>query len=88
MLNRLWKIPNPKHQITNKFKLNPFRVFWDMGRAHEISKFKISSEKVCFEHLDFDIWYCLLFAIWSLEFINPPNIEQLPRELSEGGITE
>ncbi len=66
MLNRLCKIPNHKHQIPNKFK-------------YLIPKFKISSEKICFEHWDFDIWYYLLFGICSLEFINPLNIEQLGR---------
>ncbi len=52
MLNRLWKIPNHKHQITNKFKyLNS----------------KSNPLAVCFGHLEFDIGYCLVFVIWSLE---------------------
>ena len=39
-MHRLWKKPNPKHQITNKFKML-------------ISKFE--NEKVCFEFLPQDI---------------------------------
>jgi hypothetical protein len=58
------KIPNLKHQITNKFQyLNS----------------KQTLEKVCFEHWDFGIWYCLVFGIWSLGFMSPSNIEQLQK---------
>jgi len=67
MLNRLWKIPNFKHQI------KPLQGLWGRGQSSrkkiQITNFKISGEKVCFEHLDFDIRYCL-------EFI-PQDIEQI-----------
>ena len=45
MLDKEWKNPNPKHQITNKFKLSPFRACGDVGRAHENSKQTLRSKK-------------------------------------------
>ena len=73
MLNKEWKILNPKHQILNKFKcLN--------------SKFKTNLSKESFTKERFAvfvigilvIWYCLGFRISNLGFISLLN-KQLRR---------
>ena len=86
-MHRLWKKPNPKHQITNKFKIliSKFKnekvcfeqtFLWERKRYQRKKENNIFSKGFC-EAKKF-IWYCLVFGIWSLEFI-PQDIEQLWR---------
>jgi len=79
MLDKEWKNPNLKHQITNKFKLSPFRACGDVGRAHEKSKQTLRSKKSVLNIwiLVFGIVWYLGFRVWSL---SPQDIEQMQEE--------
>ncbi len=69
MLNRLWNIPNPKHQITNKFKyLN--------------SKQTLSKSVLNIGILTLSIVWHLGFVVWNF---NPLDIEQIPYIYSSSG---
>ena len=69
-----WRILNPKHEILNKFKLNPFRVCGDVGRTHENSKFKTNLSKQTFTKERFrrfchwDFGNLILFSFSDLGF--------------------
>ena len=47
-------------------------------RMHPYLNTKRSLQKDSFEDCDFGIRFCLAFAICSLAFMTPPNIDQLP----------